>query len=219
MMAFLAVAESSLMVMQQRDHHLRTKHILTGSLLLLITGLAVTLVVAAESAHMKMLYDFTNQDGEKPWNSNNDGVMGGLSQGSASLTREGMEFSGILSLENNGGFSSIEKRVELDLTEYRGIRLKVRGDGRTYQLRLNSDARYRDRWPVSYSGEFETKAGEWLEVSVPFDQLRQSWRGRALSGYTFNPATIERIGILLGDKKAGPFQLEIKSIAAYTESK
>lgn len=171
--------------------------------------------ISAEKTIMKTLYDFTDAEANQPWSSNNDGVMGGLSTGGAEITETGMKFSGVLSLENNGGFSMVQHRKNWDLSGYQGIRLKVRGDGRTYQLRLNSDARFRERWPVSFSGEFETQAGEWVEVEVPFDQLRQSWRGRTLSGHTFNPAKIEMIGILLGDKKAGPFDLEIEWIGVY----
>ena len=97
----------------------------------------------------------------------------------------------------------------------RGVRVKVRGDGRTYQLRLESDARYRDRWAVSFSGEIQTVAGEWVEVNVPFDQLRQSWRGRQFDGYTFNPAAIQMIGVLLADKQPGDFEVEVAWVAAY----
>lgn len=167
-----------------------------------------------EQTSMKILFDFRENGTNQPWRSNNDGVMGGLSTGGATMTDVGMTFSGVLSLENNGGFSMVQQRENWDLSGYQGIRLKVRGDGRTYQLRLNSDARFRDRWPVSFSGEFETKAGEWVEVEVSFDQLRQSWRGRTLSGYEFNPAKIEMIGILLADKNPGPFKMEVEWIAA-----
>jgi len=182
---------------------------------LAVSNWIVTEGIAEESMKTKPLFEFTTGETEEPWPSNNDGVMGGLSEGGATMTSVGMRFSGILSLENNGGFSSVQKRGDWDLSGFSGIRLKVRGDGRTYQLRLNSDARFRNRWPISFSGEFATRNGEWVEVSVPFAQLRQSWRGRSLSGYSFDPAGIERIGILLGDKQAGPFDLEVEWIQAY----
>ncbi len=164
---------------------------------------------------MKELFSFTGTAAAEPWNSNNDGVMGGLSQGGATLNDQGMLFSGVLSLENNGGFSSVRQDVDMDLSDFKGIRLKVRGDGRTYQLRLESDARFRNRWPISFNQDFETKAGEWVEVSVPFDQLRQSWRGRVLSDFTFNPGKIQVVGVMLADKQPGPFELQIAWVAAY----
>lgn len=173
------------------------------------------MIFSMEQKPVTILFDFSDAKVHQPWVSNNDGVMGGLSKGGAEMTETGMSFSGILSLENNGGFSSIQNRVELDLSEFKGIRLKVRGDGRTYQLRLNSDARFRLIWPVSFSREFRTQPSEWLEVDIPFSQLRQSWRGRTLSGHTFNPSKIEMMGVLLGDKQSGPFKLEIAWIGAY----
>ena len=157
-----------------------------------------------------MLYDF--KGGAEAWRSVNDGVMGGLSESSAKLADEGMVFSGNLSLKNNGGFSSIRDQRDMDLSAYPGIRLKVRGDGRTYQLRLQTNARYRDRWAVSFSQDFKTVKGEWVEVFLPFSELRQSWRGRQLSGYTFDASKVQMIGLMLADRKEGLFQLEVEWI-------
>lgn len=163
---------------------------------------------------MKTLFEFTGENPDVEWRSNNDGVMGGLSKGNANIIEGGMLFNGDLSLENNGGFSSIYFRANFDLSDFSGIRLKVLGDGRTYQLRLESDAIFSQRWPVSFSSEFETTEGEWVEVFLPFSDLSQMWRGRQLSGYTFNPQDIRRIGVMLADKKSGEFGLKVASIVA-----
>lgn len=163
---------------------------------------------------MKTLFDFTGENPDVEWRANNDGVMGGLSKGGAAIIEGGMLFSGDLSLENNGGFSSIYFRVNFDLSYFSGIRLKVLGDGRSYQLRLESDAMFSQRWPVSFSHEFKTIEGEWVEDFLPFNELSQTWRGRRLSGYLFNPQDIRRIGVMLADKKPGQFSLKIASIVA-----
>ncbi|MFT7672056.1 MAG: NADH dehydrogenase [ubiquinone] 1 alpha subcomplex assembly factor 1 [Gammaproteobacteria bacterium] len=163
---------------------------------------------------MKTLFEFTGENPDAEWRSNNDGVMGGLSKGSADIIEGGMLFNGDLSLANNGGFSSIYFRANFDLSDFLGIRLKVLGDGRTYQLRLESDAIYSQRWPVSFNREFKTTEGQWTETFLPFSELGQTWRGRQLSGYTFNPQDIRRIGIMLADKKPGEFSLKIASIVA-----
>jgi NADH dehydrogenase [ubiquinone] 1 alpha subcomplex assembly factor 1 len=163
---------------------------------------------------MKTLFKFIGGNPDVEWRSNNDGVMGGLSNGNAYITEGGMLFNGGLSLENNGGFSSIYFRADFDLSDFSGIRLKVLGDGRTYQLRLESDAIFSERAPVSFSSEFKTTEGEWVEVFLPFSDLSQTWRGRQLSGYTFNSQDIRRIGIMLADKQSGKFNLKIESIEA-----
>lgn len=169
-------------------------------------------VLSAES--MKTLFQFTGDNPDPAWEATNDGVMGGLSRGGAQLVDQGMSFTGSLSLENNGGFSSVYARVAFNLSDYDGIRLRLRGDGRTYQLRLNSDAIYRNRGWVSFYKEFATLEGEWTEIFVPFDKLKQSWRGRQLSGYTFDPSKVERIGVMLADKQAGEFHLKLRWLAA-----
>ena len=51
-----------------------------------------------------------------PWRSINDGVMGGVSAGGMRESREGLKFTGTLSLENNGGFSSVRRMVNRDLS-------------------------------------------------------------------------------------------------------
>ena len=99
---------------------------------------------------MKQLFKFTGENPSNPWTATNDGVMGGLSEGGAKLVEEGMLFSGVLSLENNGGFSSVHANGNYDLSDYKGIRICVLGDGRTYQLRLQSDAVYRDEDNLEY---------------------------------------------------------------------
>lgn len=164
---------------------------------------------------MDVLFDFVGDSPNPAWPSVNDGVMGGISRGGASIVPEGMRFKGILSLENNGGFSSIRRNVELDLSGYRGIAFQVRGDGRTYDLRIESNARLWGRWPVSFGSKFETQRDEWIEVRVPFDTLNQTWRGRQLEGYNFDPSKIQMLGFLIGDKSPGEFQLEIARVSAF----
>lgn len=156
-----------------------------------------------------MTLHFTNQENEPSWVSINDGVMGGLSEGKPEVKGGVLIFSGKISLKNNGGFSSIRTRGGLwDMSQCEGIHLRIKGDGRRYQLRLATDALYR-RSPVSYGAEFPTEKGKWTEVLIPFSALKPTWRGRQLDGPIFNSAKVTEIGILLGDKKAGSFRVEI----------
>ncbi len=161
------------------------------------------------------------------WSITNDGVMGGLSKGNVKISDEGiMTFSGDLSLENNGGFSLVESNeVDLNLSNDLGILLLVKGDGREYQVRLESDATYRGM-PVSFSGSFVAKKGEWHQVKVPFSAFKGGWRGRDLPDAKLNPAVINGVGIIIADKKQAPFELHVnwirtfgKDQGEYTEAK
>jgi NADH dehydrogenase [ubiquinone] 1 alpha subcomplex assembly factor 1 len=161
-----------------------------------------------EPAKMKQLMDFESKTEAPKWFSVNDGVMGGMSKGLADIKHGSLHFRGDLSLENNGGFSSIRTAGNYDFSGKKALVMRVKGDGRTYQLRLATDARYRDS-AVSYGAEFATESGKWIEVKIPFGSLSPSWRGNKLDGPAFDAAEVEEIGILIGDKKDGQFSLEV----------
>ncbi len=150
------------------------------------------------------------------WQVVDDGVMGGLSEGKVEFSDAGtMKFSGDLSLENNGGFSTVRSaEVDLNLSDDLGLLMLVKGDGRTYEARLDSDARFRGN-PVSFSGEFSTKKGEWIQVQIPFSEFKGSFRGTDLPDMRLNPSMIERLWVLLADKQNGAFDLEIDWIRTY----
>lgn len=150
------------------------------------------------------------------WSVVNDGVMGGLSEGRLAVTDDGvLKFSSNLSLENNGGFSSLRTdRVKLDLGHAEGLLARVKGDGRTYQMRFETDARYRGM-EISFMAEFPTEKDKWIEVRIPFDRFEGSFRGMKLEKEKFDPAKISRLGLLLGDQKEGPFELQIDWIRTY----
>ena len=160
---------------------------------------------------MKSLFAFGNE--EPAWRIIDDGVMGGLSRGEW-MTAEGIGvFQGTLSLENNGGFSSVRSAP---LAEAPGgataFRLRVKGDGRTYQFRARTDANFDG---VSYRAEFATRKGEWQEIMLPLADFAAVFRGRVLKDLP--PLTgkeVVTVGFLLGDKVAGEFRLEVDWIKA-----
>ncbi|MEO0416781.1 MAG: CIA30 family protein [Verrucomicrobiota bacterium] len=158
----------------------------------------------------------SDHDDKLEWRIVNDGVMGGLSKGNLEVTDAGtMKFNGTLSLENNGGFSTVRTdKIKRDLSNDLGLLLRVKGDGRTYEARLASDSKYLGM-EVSFAGTFETIAGEWTQVKIPFTDFKGSFRGRNLPDRKLNPADIRRLGILLADKKSGEFNLEIDYIRTY----
>jgi len=161
--------------------------------------------------------EFTPAENEEfSWQIVNDGVMGGLSKGNVEHTSENiMHFWGILSLDNNGGFSTVRSRgVNFDLSNDLGLLLLVKGDGRTYEARLDSTAKFRGN-PISFSGKFKTKKDQWIQVKVPFEGFVASWRGRQFPDEVLDTSAIQRVSILLADKKSGPFDLEIQWIRTY----
>ena len=160
------------------------------------------------------LFEFSATATEPAWIAVNDGVMGGVSRGGAKLIDGSLHFTGVLSLENNGGFSSIRSGGPTrDLSAAKAIVLRVRGDGRTYRLQLATNAEFR-RSRISYQAEFPTKRGEWTEVTVPLTTLVPQFRGQKLSGPPLDRTRIEEIGLSLSDGNPGAFALEVDWIKA-----
>ncbi len=148
--------------------------------------------------------------GTKGWQTVLDGVMGGLSTGRIAAGEGGtLRFTGELSLENNGGFSQIRTAVpEGTFSGTKGLLLRVKGDGRSYQCNIRS-SRLR-LMAGGYERAFETKAGEWIEVEIPFDQcVATSFGERIRNAPALDPASIESVGVTLSDKQEGPFAIEI----------
>ena len=145
----------------------------------------------------------------EPWRSINDGVMGGRSAGGMTQSVEGLKFEGRLSLENNGGFSSVRRLVSQGLSRATGVRIQVRGDGRQYQFRIRQSSGFDG---VAWSAAFSSSE-EWQQIDIGFDQFAPVFRGRSVpQAGPVVPSAIEQIGFLLADKKAGRFELEIGSI-------
>ncbi|MEO5629128.1 MAG: CIA30 family protein [Thermomonas sp.] len=120
-----------------------------------------------------------------------------------------LQFSGELSLANNGGFSSVRSvGRDFDLGDASAVVLRVRGDGRRYQLRLATDARYRGV-AVSFGSEFATTAGEWTVVRVPLRGMQATVRGSQLADARMDPEGVREIGLLIADKREGPFELSV----------
>lgn len=167
---------------------------------------------AEEPGKTEQLMDFEAEAEAPVWFSENDGVMGGLSVGEPTIKHGVLHFRGNISLQNDGGFSSIWTKAEYDFSKQEALVMLVKGDGRTYQFRLETDALHKGS-AVSYGAEFKTETGKWIEVEVPFESLSPTWRGGKLDGPPLDLSKVGQIGIFLGDKKQGRFSLAVDWIA------
>ena len=164
-----------------------------------------------------ILFDFSDKARVQQWHTENDVVMGGVSNSQVTYVSEedgqkGLaRFSGHVSLENNGGFAQIlcdEKT--LDLSGYQGIELHVRGDQQTYQLRLETDA---DR--VAYAQSFTAK-DEWQRIRLAFADFEATFRGEDVpNAPELNLASVRTVGFLIGNGEETDFELLIDTVEAY----
>ena len=157
-----------------------------------------------------VIIDFSRS--ETIWPHINDGVMGGVSSGRMVPGDGYATFQGVVSFDNNGGFSSVRSRPVLhDLSEHDGLRVRLRGDGKRYGFRLKTDASFDG---VSYQVFIEPPAGEWIELELPFDDFVPVYRGRIVSNHPqLDPARIMTFGLIIS-RQEGPFRLDVESIAA-----
>jgi uncharacterized surface protein with fasciclin (FAS1) repeats len=173
------------------------------------SALSLCSVAAAQPVNLEF------DAGVAGWRTVLDGVMGGRSTGRVTQPESGiLRFSGELSLENNGGFSQTQTTVpEASLKDAIGIEARVRGDGRTDQFDVRcSDVRM---MAGSFQTKFDTVAGEWVTLRLPFEQFRLYSFGRLVpNAPKLNPARVESIGMTLADKKPGAFQLDVDFVRA-----
>ncbi len=178
---------------------------------ILVAALVLSLCgqVATEQA-LRPLLDFDGPDASQQWQAVNDGVMGGVSDGQFRITDDTtLEFFGTLSLENNGGFASVRtKPMDLDINGGDTIVVRVKGDGRDYVLNIYTKSR---RMAFSYRASLPTAKGQWTEVAIPLADFIPTAFGRRVQGMgPVQPDQINGLGVMLSDKQAGPFRMEVE---------
>ncbi len=158
------------------------------------------------NTNMKEIYTFTTQTKVNEWRIVNDAVMGGISKSSLVLTDAGHgQFSGHVSLANNGGFTSIQLNTTIKLAEEKKfIVLRVKGDGKAYEFRLKGEISQSE----SYVHQFTT-TGEWENIKLRISEFYPQFRGRKLNIPNFNFKSVEQVSFLIANKQEEDFELLI----------
>jgi monofunctional biosynthetic peptidoglycan transglycosylase len=145
------------------------------------------------------------------WYIVNDSVMGGLSTSQIYEKNNNLIFSGTVSLENNGGFASVRAIINSENEPSKQIALRVKGDGKTYQLRLRTN-QYMDG--PAYTVSFDTQEDQWQIFTFTPSDFTLTFRGRTLEQQpTINFQNISQLGFMIAKKQQGEFKLEINEIA------
>lgn len=156
-----------------------------------------------------MLFDFQTPDDD--WTVENDGVMGGHSEGFVEVADGTLRFTGTL-VTRDGGFSQTRAQKRVDLREYSAVELRVRGGGRTFQVEV-SDGTRRNGRDVAQRGAFTTTE-EWRTVRVPFSSLEATVHGEPVEAEPLALDAVESIALFIADGQDGPFRLEVDWIRA-----
>ena len=179
------------------------------------------------------LLDFNSPESllSPSWWPQDDRVMGGRSQ-SALLWAPSLGsavFTGNVTTANNGGFASCRSEswdgFGIKLSGAKGLRLIIKGDGKTYKL----SAKMEDSWDgVMYEQDFKTKAGneEWEIMDLPFSRFKPRFRGWQVQGRPpLSGSKISQLGFMsskFNDEggitagfTTGSFRLAIKGIKGF----
>ncbi|MEO1514492.1 MAG: CIA30 family protein [Bacteroidota bacterium] len=156
--------------------------------------------------------NFGQQTGGDDWRALNDGVMGGLSQGTVSFSNESLIFKGAVSLENNGGFASVRSPYQtMDLSGFKKIKIRCKATGQNFAFTMENYQRW---YMPYYKKSIDIPQGEWTTVEIElrdFDTYRVGQNmGEKPSDEML--AKVIRLGFVNTGKKSGDFQLEIDYI-------
>lgn len=176
----------------------------------------------------RLIFDFTNpnQDIREFWGALDDVVMGGVSESQIRLGEDQAIFSGNVSTENNGGFASVRSRnftTPLDLSAYKGIVLRIKGDGKRYKFIIRCSGEWDG---LAYCYSFDTIYNYIQTIEVPFKELIPTKRAKIVKDApAFDSSQVYCLQLMLSkfeyDGKLNPrfspglFSLEIENIKAY----
>jgi NADH dehydrogenase [ubiquinone] 1 alpha subcomplex assembly factor 1 len=165
----------------------------------------------------KLLIECKSPEEEKRWEIINDVIMGGHSESRINMTPEKTAlFEGEVSLENDGGFASVRTDIgDHFLDGFKGLSVRVRGDGKRYRLRVRTvDAPE----GFAYQTSFVTQADTWLTLHMPFSAFEPFSRGVVVpNAPPLTRSDIRQIGLMIADKQPGLFRLEIDWVKAYLD--
>ena len=166
------------------------------------------------TANTGLTIDFGKNKSGDDWRIVNDGVMGGLSKSITTLSENSMVFKGEISLENNGGFASMRTLITAGvLTRCKtiSIRYKSNHTDRTFGLSLKNSQQY---YIPYYKSLFTPNTTDWTVLTLNLSDFKH-YRIGEIIGDKMPTAALDdvfNIVIIISDKKAGPFKIEIDYI-------
>lgn len=95
-----------------------------------------TLVIFYVLMQGKVIFDFNKKSDLQDWIIVDDVVMGGKSLSTFKLSDDGYGiFEGNISIDNNGGFSSLRYRfLKKTIKAYTQVKIRLRGDGKKISI-------------------------------------------------------------------------------------
>ncbi|MBW3225302.1 CIA30 family protein [Marinobacter adhaerens] len=165
-------------------------------------------------SHTLVTFDTKGQRLE--WYSLGDQVMGGQSDGELIHSDEGVGlFHGIVRLDNGGGFASVKADLPepVDASDFTGIELLAKGDGKTYKIGLRNSS---SRRSIVYQHAFTPGTEDWSRIRLPFSEFIPTWRGKTLTDEAaLNLSYLASVSLFVSGRQVGEFQLQMQDWVLY----
>lgn len=152
------------------------------------------------------------------WTTVNDPVMGGRSTSNVTFDNDGLLFSGVISLENGGGFASARSPQDPAIGQRAAgatsLRVRAVGDGKTYVLKVGAAG-----LAYGYIQRFATEPGVERSYDLPvagFQPVGQRLDPAPDAPQRLDPSSIDQVAVYVLDKQQGPFAITIRGIDATT---
>lgn len=174
-----------------------------------VSAATLGIACAKNPPSAKVLFDFADAAAMSGWEVENDGIMGGRSKSTLVRDPAGhIVFSGDVSLENGGGFASIQNHFDpIDVSKYTHAVIRLKGDGKKFRYIVEAEKNARNY----YVAEFPT-SGEWQEIRIPLRKMFPVRRGDRLDIPDFAGKTMTQSRFMIANARAEAFRIEIASI-------
>lgn len=174
-----------------------------------VSALTLNISRAESPPAAKVLFDFADPASMRGWEVEDDVIMGGRSKSTLARDPAGhIIFRGDVSLENNGGFASIQNHFDpIDVSNYTNAVIRLKGDGKKFLYLVEAEKNARHY----YVAEFST-SGEWQEIKIPLRKMYPVRRGDRLDIPDFPGKTMSQSRFMIANGRAEAFRLEVASI-------
>jgi len=173
----------------------------------------IYLVLIKHSIGEEVLFENFVENPEKKWEFISDQVMGGESDGKVEFIKEDdksfARMTGIVSLENNGGFIQIRKKIDYSLSKNsKAIKIEVRGNNQEYFVHIRTSGTILP-WQYYQAPFLATNA--WETQNINLDEFKRSG---IMLAKNINPKNIKSIAIVAYGKEYEAV-VEVNNIIIY----
>ncbi|XP_033217870.1 complex I intermediate-associated protein 30, mitochondrial [Belonocnema kinseyi] len=125
-----------------------------------------------------------------------------------------VHYAGYANLRSLNHTISFGRESTMDWSVYTHLRMKIRGDGRTYMINIGVKQTFDVQWFELYNFVLATRGGPyWQIIRIPLNKFFLTHKGRVQDRQRpLEKNKVNNIGFTCADKVPGPFRLEIEYI-------